>query len=86
MSDPRPSSGESLAAALLKTGTCHFRSEAGLVALATPFYRRELLPFDQAVAGPAVIVQKDSTTVVPPGSSLVAEAGGNMIIQVGDRP
>ena len=48
----------------------------------TAFYRRELLPPGQKIAGPAIILQTDSTTVVPPGSSLFADDGGNLIIQL----
>jgi N-methylhydantoinase A len=33
--------------------------------MATPFYGRNLLPLEQAIAGPAIALQTDSTTVVP---------------------
>ena len=36
----------------------------------------------QKIAGPAIILQTDSTTVVPPGSTLSADDGGNLIIQL----
>ena len=47
----------------------------------TAFYRRELLPIGPKIVGPAIILQTDSTTVVPPGSTLSADAGGNLIVQ-----
>jgi N-methylhydantoinase A/oxoprolinase/acetone carboxylase beta subunit len=50
--------------------------------MATPFYRRHLLPLEQPIAGPAIVLQTDSTTVVPPATTLVAEAGGNLILTV----
>jgi N-methylhydantoinase A/oxoprolinase/acetone carboxylase beta subunit len=36
----------------------------------TPFYRRSLLPVGETIAGPAIVLQTDSTTVVPPGTTL----------------
>jgi hypothetical protein len=35
------------------------------------------------VKGPAIILQVDSTTVVPPGCTIVADEGGNLILNVG---
>ena len=44
-----------------------------------------ILQHDGAVTGPAIIVQRDSTTVVPPGSEVVSNAAGHLLIRVGDR-
>jgi N-methylhydantoinase A/oxoprolinase/acetone carboxylase beta subunit len=52
------------------------------VAPETPFLRRDLLPVGTPIPGPAVVLQTDSTTVVPPGCALTADAGGNLIIAV----
>jgi N-methylhydantoinase A/oxoprolinase/acetone carboxylase beta subunit len=41
---------------------------------------RDRLPLDQPIPGPAIVVQTDTTTVVPPGCTLVADRGGNLII------
>jgi N-methylhydantoinase A len=79
---PRPPEGGSLAVALVKTAPCAFRLEGRLETLATPFYRRDRLPLDQAIAGPAIILQTDSTTVVPPGATLRAERSGNLILRL----
>jgi N-methylhydantoinase A len=49
----------------------------------TPVYRRELLPVDMALSGPAVIVQMDATTVLPPGDRAVGDADGNLIVTIG---
>jgi N-methylhydantoinase A len=48
----------------------------------TPFYRRTLLPVGEPIPGPCIVLQTDSTSVVPPGCVLTAEAGGNLIIRV----
>jgi len=73
--------GGSLRDGLIKTDGCFFRRGGRLEQIDTAFYRRELLPIGQKIAGPVIILQTDSTTVVPPGSTLSADAGGNLIIQ-----
>ena len=49
----------------------------------TPIYRREGLSMGDALDGPAIIEQVDSTTVVPPGASLRLDEGGNLVISSG---
>jgi N-methylhydantoinase A/oxoprolinase/acetone carboxylase beta subunit len=83
---PRPPEGGSIAAALVRTAPCTFRVGDRLATLATPFYRREALPLEEPIAGPAIILQTDSTTVVPPGAILHADRAGNLILQLGDSP
>jgi N-methylhydantoinase A len=51
-------------------------------AIETPFLFRGSLAQGASVPGPAVILQTDSTTVVPPGCTLCAEPSGNLIITV----
>jgi N-methylhydantoinase A len=77
---PRPSEGGGLAAALVKTAPCAFRVGDRLDTLPTPFYRRDLLPLDEKIAGPAIILQTDSTTVVPPGATVRADHDGNLLL------
>ena len=72
-----------LEAARLRTGPCVFRAGDKLERLETAFYRREALPVGETFAGPAVILQTDSTTVAPPGTRVTAETGGNLIIKLG---
>jgi N-methylhydantoinase A len=69
--------------ALVKTAPCMFRVYGGLTRVETPFYQRERLAVGVSFAGPAVVIQKDATTVAPPGTRLVTDAGGNLIIRVG---
>jgi N-methylhydantoinase A len=68
--------------ALMKTDGCFFRRSGRLEQMDTAFYRRELLPVGQSIEGPTIILQTDTTTVVPPGSTIVADGTGNLIIQV----
>jgi len=49
----------------------------------TPVYRRERLPLDARIAGPAVIEQMDTTTLLPPGDRIDGDARGNLILHVG---
>ena len=80
-------SGErSLDAALVKTDGCYFRVDGALQSFDTPYYARETLPLDETFAGPAIVLQKDTTTVVPPGSDARADANGNLFIRVGGTP
>jgi N-methylhydantoinase A/oxoprolinase/acetone carboxylase beta subunit len=81
--EPRRSGGGDLAAAMLRRGPVMFAGPDGEpVWCETPFLARDRLPTGVPVPGPAVVLQPDSTTVLPPGSSLVAEAGGNLRIAV----
>ncbi len=75
--------GGSLAAALLRRGRCVFRVGGKLQACDTAFYRRTDLPVGEAIAGPAVLLQTDSTTVVPPGATAVVDPAGNILISLG---
>ena len=64
----KPSVGAavSLEAAKVRTGDLHFRVDGELADHATVFYRRDLLPVGARVAGPAIVLQIEFTTVVPP--------------------
>jgi N-methylhydantoinase A len=79
---PRVATNGSLGEALVKTAQCAFRHNGALEIMATPFYRRRDLPLEQPIVGPAIALQTDSTTVVPPGTTLIAEAGGNLILRI----
>jgi N-methylhydantoinase A/oxoprolinase/acetone carboxylase beta subunit len=36
-----------------------------------------------SIAGPAIVLQADSTTLIPPGSSGRADQAGNLLIAIG---
>ncbi|MGR3780020.1 MAG: hydantoinase/oxoprolinase family protein [Albimonas sp.] len=48
----------------------------------TPVYRRERLPADAALEGPAIVEQLDSTLVLDPGCRAAGDADGNLMIEV----
>jgi N-methylhydantoinase A len=83
---PGAPEGGSLEQARVKTGDCVFRVNGRLEAFATTFYQRRLLPVAERFAGPAIILQTDSTTVVPPGCAAECDGQGNLLIQVGGKP
>ncbi len=49
----------------------------------TPLYRRELLATGNHIAGPALVVQLDTTTVVPPGWQGEVDPYGNLLLAMG---
>lgn len=55
----------------------HFGSSGWL---ATPVFRREQLPVDERIAGPAIIEESNSTTIVLPGQQLVIHHSASMVI------
>ncbi len=72
--------GGSLAAARTRVGQGVFRVDGALKTFETAFYRRALLPVGEKFQGPAIVLQMDSTTVVPPRWSAVNDAAGNLIL------
>ena len=57
-----------------------FELDGSAKAVPTPFYDRDELRAGQTLAGPAVIEQYDSTTVVPPGLTAEIDRYGNIVI------
>jgi N-methylhydantoinase A len=81
---PAVGTAKSTAAAKIRVGTCTFRVAGKLGDYPTDFYRRELLPVGEKIPGPAIVLQMDSTTVVPPQHSFETDAAGNLIIRRAD--
>jgi N-methylhydantoinase A len=54
--------------------------------VATPVYRRERLLAGHTLAGPAIVEQMDSTTVVLPGQTATVDAHGNLVIRTDGAP
>ena len=72
---------ETLAGALSEVRPVWFDGEW----LQTPVYRREKLPREAVVTGPAILEQMDATTVLEPGDRAHSDADGNAIIRIGGR-
>ena len=71
--------------ALVKNDKCTFRVEGVLKAYDTKYLIRDLLPISENFSGPAIIFQKDTTTVVPPNCSFTQEESGNLFISIGTK-
>lgn len=80
---PEKPTGISLDDALIRTDETIFREGVDLKTFETRFYDRARLPVGQAFPGPAIILQTDSTTVVPPGCTAEVQATGCLIIRLG---
>ena len=50
-------------------------------ALTSPLYQREQLTCGNVVSGPALIIQMDSTTVLPPGWAGAVDPFGNLLLE-----
>ena len=49
----------------------------------TPVYRRDLLPIDARIEGPAVIEQLDTTVLIEPPDRACSDGEGNLIVTLG---
>ena len=81
--DTPPVASGSLEAAFVRESESHFRVNGELQGVATRFFDRNRLPLDELIAGPAVVFQLDTTTVVPPTWAARADASGNLILTKG---
>lgn len=81
MPEVPPPAGGSIEEARLDVSPVYFDT-GGLRAYDTPFYERARLPVGARLDGPAVLLQTDSTAVVPPGASVEVLASGDLLIRV----
>lgn len=51
----------------------------------TPVYDRNRLVLGQRVSGPAIIEERESTTILPPGDTLQVDDAGNLRIAIGSQ-
>jgi N-methylhydantoinase A len=75
------SHGTSLDSALIGRGEAYFRTSGSKLSQHTAaYYDRGRLPMQTPFDGPAIIFQKDSTTVVPPEWRAIIDHAGNLIL------
>ncbi|RMF07897.1 MAG: hydantoinase/oxoprolinase family protein [Alphaproteobacteria bacterium] len=79
-----PSYGRCLDDALVDRAPAIFRIRDSLQTFETRFYDRSRLPPDTVIEGPAVFLQTDSTTLLPPDAKAHVEPSGSIIITIGD--
>ena len=73
------SRGERVSEALDCTRQVYFQEAGGWTEC--PIYDRYRIPVDGVVEGPAVIEEKDSTTVIHPGFTCLVDDFGNLIVE-----
>jgi len=78
--------GDTLDGALIGERDGVWRVDDTLVTLPTRQLVRERLPLDEPVAGPAIVFQRDTTIVVPPGWSAIATAPGALLLRADTAP
>lgn len=83
---PVPPQPETTDAAVepLMTREVVFANVHGVVKHAVPVYERSSLRAGATISGPAIIIQYDTTTVLPPGWHGRVDAVRNLIIEAGD--
>ena len=69
-----------LADAWLKTGDTYFRIKGILQRVRTETFDRSRIPVGHTIPGPAIFLQKDTTTILPPSWIARADEWGNLII------
>jgi N-methylhydantoinase A len=74
--------GGPLADAHIRDVEVGFDASGGVERITTPVYDREALPVGEDIPGPAVVVQVDSTTLVPPGATFTRDDVGNLLLTV----
>jgi N-methylhydantoinase A len=85
LADPVVDAGQELAAALLRVDSTMFRIGARMEAYQTAFYRKDRLPVGQRIAGPAVIVQTDTTTLIPPDCHVTLHGSGALLVTIDQK-
>ena len=75
----QPIAGGNVVQALVESRSVWF-PETGFVA--TPVYKRDLLPAGTAFDGPLILEQMDATTVVPPKAKFSLDAGGVVYLEI----
>ena len=75
--EPQPIGGADPGGALIGKSEVVFPQGA----LTSPLYQREELTCGNRISGPALVIQMDSTTVLPPGWGGVVDPYGNLLLE-----
>lgn len=63
----------------------YFWQDEKLEKFTTAFYKRNQIKFETEITGPAIILQNDTTTVIPPDVVAKFDAFGNIILNIENR-
>lgn len=72
----------SLEQAILKESEVYFEVDGAPTPFPTTFYARDLLPIGEVIQGPAILIQPDTTSVLPPNTRSRLEGNGNLIVEL----
>jgi len=75
-----PVSHGSMAEALIGEADGVFRVDGALATVPTRHYDRARLPVGERIDGPAIVFQRDTTVVIPPGWHGSAQSSGNLVL------
>ena len=75
--EPQSSGGADPASALIGESEVVFQQGA----MISPLYQREQLTCGNRITGPALVIQMDATTVLPPGWGGVVDPFGNLLLE-----
>ncbi len=76
---------ESPLAALRHEGGAWFQVDGSLERVPTRYYERAALEAGNRLEGPAIVMQYDSTTVIPPGVTAQVDRFGNIVVATAAR-
>jgi N-methylhydantoinase A len=68
--------------ATARTVEVYFEREGEVGPVQTPLLERDRIPVDREIEGPAIVVQLDSTTVIPPGMTVRRQESGNLLLAI----
>jgi len=80
---PRHARGEAAGDAARGSRDCYFPG-AGFVE--SPVWDRYRLSAGARIPGPAIVQERESTTVIPPGAAAIVDEWQNLVVSVGDAP
>lgn len=75
--------GRSLEEAEVQKAPAWFRVNESLKSFDTPHYKKDKLPINQPIAGPCIILQKDTTSVIPPECEAEMLTNGSILVKIG---
>ena len=74
----------SIDSARLDEQEVYFWIDGTLESISTTFYDRTRLPIGEPISGPAIVLQNDTTTLLPPDTVSTLDEGGNLIVDLGE--
>lgn len=81
LSQPEPR-GTGVEQATEREADVYFERDGETTAIRTRIIDRELMPVEERIEGSAIIVQLDSTTLIPPWATVRRDRGDNLLLEI----